>query len=49
MDDSGNVYVADVFNYRIQKFDGTGAFLTKWGSRGDLPPVIVPLLEFHSA
>ncbi len=37
---SGNVYVADwrsdgyTLYYRIQKFDGTGTFLTKWGSFG---------------
>jgi hypothetical protein len=34
VDVSGNVYVADRFNRRIQKFDGTGTFLTKWGSLG---------------
>ena len=27
-------YVADGENHRIQKFDGTGSFLTKWGSMG---------------
>ena len=32
MDGSGNVYVADQGNNRIQKFDGNGTFLTKWGS-----------------
>jgi tripartite motif-containing protein 71 len=31
---SGDVYVADTGNHRIQKFDGTGAFLTKCGTRG---------------
>ena len=34
VDGSGNVYVADTENDRIQKFDGTGTFLAKWGSRG---------------
>jgi DNA-binding beta-propeller fold protein YncE len=33
-DVSGNVYVADSDNHRIQKFDGDGTFLTKWGSQG---------------
>jgi hypothetical protein len=33
-DSSGNVYVADFINHRIQKFTSTGAFLTKWGSFG---------------
>ena len=33
-DSSGNVYVADTSNNRIQKFDSAGSFLTKWGSSG---------------
>jgi len=33
-DGSGNVYVADEYNHRIQKFDANGAFLTAWGSQG---------------
>ena len=33
-DSSGNVYVADVGNDRIQKFDSDGNFITKWGSEG---------------
>jgi DNA-binding beta-propeller fold protein YncE len=33
-DGSGNVYVADVGNDRIQKFTNTGAYLTQWGSFG---------------
>ncbi|HKQ06329.1 MAG TPA: 6-bladed beta-propeller [Blastocatellia bacterium] len=33
-DTSGNIYVADVYNHRIQKFDSNGNFLTKWGSFG---------------
>jgi len=32
--DSGNVYVADPNNHRIQKFDSSGTFLTKWGISG---------------
>ena len=34
VDSSGNVYVADSFNSRVQKFDSNGAFITKWGSNG---------------
>ncbi len=34
VDGSGNVYVADSFNNRIQKFTSTGTFLTTWGSSG---------------
>ena len=33
-DESGNVYVADTGNQRIQKFDADGNFLTTWGSEG---------------
>src|SRR5205807_1540120 len=34
IDPSGNVYVADTGNHRIQKFDASGAFLTGWGTLG---------------
>ena len=30
-----NVYVTDMDNHRIQKFDSDGNFITKWGSEGD--------------
>ena len=33
-DSSGNMYVTDTKNARVQKFDNNGTFLTKWGSRG---------------
>ncbi|USN95967.1 MAG: hypothetical protein H6793_02305 [Candidatus Nomurabacteria bacterium] len=33
-DASGNVYVVDTYNYRIQKFTSTGTFLAKWGTSG---------------
>ena len=35
VDSSGNVYVADTANDRIQKFDSNGNFITKWGSYGN--------------
>ena len=28
VDSAGNVYVADLFNFRIQKFNSSGTFLT---------------------
>ena len=34
VDASGNVYVADSGNQRIQKFTSSGVFLDKWGSFG---------------
>jgi tripartite motif-containing protein 71 len=33
-DPSGNVYIVDQNNYRIQKFTSDGKFITKWGSKG---------------
>ena len=33
-DGSGNVYVADGKNDRLQKFDASGTFLTAWGIAG---------------
>ena len=35
VDPSGNVYVADSGNHRIQKFDSNGNYLSKWGSIGN--------------
>ncbi len=35
VDKSGNVYVADTWNHRIQKFDANGRFLKTWGETGD--------------
>lgn len=34
VDGSGNVYVADTGNNRVQKFTSTGAYLTQWGTAG---------------
>jgi streptogramin lyase len=34
VDGSGNVYVADWGNNRIQKFNASGAYLTQWGGSG---------------
>jgi hypothetical protein len=34
VDSSGNIYVADTGNQRIQKFASSGAFVTKWGGPG---------------
>jgi len=33
-DSSDNIYVADRYNYRIQKFTSEGVYLTEWGSYG---------------
>ncbi len=34
IDSADNVYIADQANYRIQKFDSSGNYVTKWGSAG---------------
>jgi sugar lactone lactonase YvrE len=34
VDRAGNVYVADTYNHRIQKFDADGNYLTQWGFYG---------------
>lgn len=34
VDVSGDVYIADSNNDRVQKFDNAGMFITKWGSAG---------------
>jgi len=34
VDNTGNVYVADTQNHRIQKFTSTGQFITMWGNYG---------------
>jgi tripartite motif-containing protein 71 len=35
VDSSGYVYVAEVENDRIQKFDFEGTFMAEWGSHGE--------------
>jgi hypothetical protein len=37
VDGEKNIYIADYGNSRVQKFSPTGAFLLKFGARGDLP------------
>jgi DNA-binding beta-propeller fold protein YncE len=34
IDPEDNVYITDMDNFRVQKFDSNGNFLTKWGSEG---------------
>ena len=34
VDASGNVYVTDYFNNRVQKFTSAGIYITQWGSPG---------------
>ncbi len=31
---SGNIYLSDQFNYRIQEFTANGTFVTTWGTKG---------------
>ncbi len=33
----GNVFVADFYNHRVQKFTAEGEFLVAFGSQGDGP------------
>lgn len=35
---SGNIYVADTWNYRVQVFTPEGEFVTSWGSPGQFGP-----------
>lgn len=37
VDQDGNVYVADMLNYRIQVFDADGKFIRSFGKHGDGP------------
>ncbi len=48
VDQTGNVYVADTWNHRIQKFDANGKFVTMWGVNGDTRGIAVgnPMLLY---
>jgi DNA-binding beta-propeller fold protein YncE len=37
LDQNGNVFVADFYNHRVQKFARDGTFLTGFGARGNGP------------
>jgi NHL repeat len=37
VDGSGNVYVADTLNWRIQRFDSSGNYVSQWGGFGNGP------------
>jgi len=37
VDSSDNIYVADTWNYRIQKFNNNGQFIAQWGAYADDP------------
>ena len=44
VDSSGNVYVADYGNDRVEKFTSSGTFVTQWGSVGSGPgQFVVPV------
>ncbi len=34
LDNLGNVYVADQYNFRVEKFTSAGAYIAKWGTQG---------------
>ena len=36
VDSRGDVYVADTYSHRIQKFDSEGNFIMAWGCRGEM-------------
>ena len=36
VDAQGNIYVADTWNARVQKFDAAGTFLKSWGTGNDI-------------
>jgi DNA-binding beta-propeller fold protein YncE len=45
VDSNGYVYVNELENPRIQKFDANGTFIIQWGSEGKGPGEFTPLLE----
>jgi Ca2+-binding RTX toxin-like protein len=34
VDEADNIYITDLGNFRVQKFDNTGTYLHSWGSKG---------------
>lgn len=52
-DSTGNIYVVDYLNHRVEKFDRDGTFISKWGSLGsgngqfDNPECIVVDSDSH--
>ncbi len=48
VDSTGNVYVADGGNFRIQKLDSNGSFIENWGSIFDNPMVMPLSVVFDS-
>lgn len=42
-DSTGDVYVTDLRNNRIQKFDNNGKFLDEWGKEGNGPGEFIHL------
>jgi DNA-binding beta-propeller fold protein YncE len=49
-DKAGNVFVADFYNHRVQKFSADGTFLTSFGSKGNGPgqffhPIAIEITE----
>ena len=36
-DSENNLYITDLGNSRVQKFDSNGNFLFEWGSKGNMP------------
>ena len=47
VDTSGNVYVADSGNNRIQKFDSNGTYITQWGVGDGKWPVSCTHMEWQ--
>src|SRR5689334_15241731 len=37
VDSSGDVYVTDAYNYRVEKFDSAGAYVSQFGTPGTGP------------
>ncbi|MFZ3172985.1 MAG: S-layer homology domain-containing protein [Carboxydocellales bacterium] len=48
VDQAGNLFVADINNHRVQKFDSNGVFVAKWGKAGGLLARSADLGEFNA-